>query len=309
MTNYVDNEQRCQREFDRLLSEYGSVWHICTPGEFSFSVNVTEEDFRFSVSNVAISAAEAGLLVITDQVMANHIHVVGAGRKDQCTDFMDGYRYRQVKYLKEKGLYFKMDTFDCADPIQIDSIRMIRKEIVYCNRNGYLVDPSVTPFSYRWGGGSLYFNHFAQQDDGLPASKVSYRLKRELTYRSRFDMPAHYRYKDGMILPASYVDYRRGEAMFRNAHHYFSMLSKDYETFSEEAMRFGDKIVITDEEMYSVVMMMARQDYSVTSPALLPPAGKVEIARVLHQKYRATSQQIRRLLKLEKATVDKILGL
>lgn len=309
MGNYIDNEQRCQREFDRLLDEYGGVWHICTPGELAFSFNLTEEDYKFSVSNVAVSAAESGMIVITDQVMTNHLHVIGACRIEQCAIFMKGYRYRQAKYLRSKDLYFRMNGFDCKNPIAIDSLQMLRREIIYCNRNGYLVYPSETPFSYRWGGGSLYFNPYAQEHQGIPADMIPYRLRRELTFRSNLVLPKHYACKDGMILPASYVDYRRGQAMFRDAHHYFSMLSKDYETFSEEARRYGDRIVITDEEMYSVLRMMVRRDYSQTSPTLLPLSEKIELARILHKDYRATSQQLRRLLKLDKPTVDGILGL
>lgn len=36
--------------------------------------------------------------------------------------------------------------------------------------------------------------------------------------------------------------------MFRDAHQYFNLLSKNYEAYSEEARRLGDIVVLTDEE-------------------------------------------------------------
>lgn len=308
MSNFIDREAKCAEAFSQILKQSGPLWHIFTPGEFTYSINVTEEDYKFSVSNIAISAVESGIDVITDQVMSNHIHMVAACQESCIPSFFESYRYRQTKYLKRKGLYYNLNSFDCKDPISIDSLQMLRREIIYGNRNGFLVNPSETPFSYRWGGGSLYFNYFAQNVTGELAKNLPYRLKRELSCRSSFIFPDNYVYKDGMILPSSYVDYKKGESVFRNAHHYFSMISKDYEVFSEEARRFGDKIVVTDEEMYSVVRLMTKRNFPDTPPTLLPPSAKVEIARRLHLEYRASSQQIRRLLKLERADVDRILG-
>lgn len=308
MTNFIEREAQCREAFSQIQKNSGPLWHICTPGEFTFSINTTEDDYKFSVSNMAISAVESGIVVISDQVMSNHIHMIGACQRACIQSFLESFRYREIKYLKKKGLYYNLDGFDCKDPIPIDTLQMLRREIVYCNRNGFLVDPSSTPFSYRWGGGSLYFNPLARANGGEPVEKLKYRVKRELSYRSAFEFPSSFVFDDGMILPISYVDYRKGESVFRNAHQYFSMISKDFEVFSEEARRYGDKVVVTDEEMYSVLMLMIRRDYPDTHPTLLPPSVKVEYARRLYLEYRASSQQIRRLLKLDMSDVEGIIG-
>lgn len=39
-------------------------------------------------------------------------------------------------------------------------LRTLRNTIVYVNRNGYVVNPAYTPFSYPWGTGRYYFNDF-----------------------------------------------------------------------------------------------------------------------------------------------------
>lgn len=309
MANYFDKEKRCQEAFEKASSELGGFWHVCTPGDLIYSFNSEPEDFKFSVSNLAISAAEVGVVVITDQVMSNHIHSIVACTKEKCQLLVDAFRYRERKHLRSKGLYYELDGLSCEEPIAIESLQALRKEIVYCNRNGYLVDPGETPFSYQWGGGSLYFNPYAQMQSGIPANKISYKDKRRLSCRSACQLPPGYMLRDGMILPNSYVDYRLGQAMFRDAHHYFSMISKDYETFSELAIRFGDKVVVTDEEMFSIVMLLSKRDYDGAHPTLLSPSAKIEIARKLHKDYNATPTQLKRILKMDMADVNAVLGL
>lgn len=309
MAAFSDAETLCRLSFSDTVSKYEALWHICTPGEFAYSFNETEDDFKFAVSNMAISAAEAGVIIISDQVMSNHIHTVAACSKDRCSDFLSRFEYRERKHLERSGRPADISCFRNNEPIPITSLEMVRKEIVYCNRNGYVTDHSMTPFSYRWGGGSLYFNCFAQNVAGTPADRIAFKEKRRLSCRSVFDFPDGYRYQDGMILPSSYVEYRLGQSFFRNAHHYFSMLSKNYEAYSEEAERLGDKIVVTDEEMYSIVRMMIKRDHGGIHPSLLPPSEKVEIARILHIDYHASNQQIRRLLKMNISDVNSLFPL
>lgn len=310
MANYFDKERICQERFDRALSDYGGIWHICTPGDFTYSFNLCENDFKFSVSNVAISAAEAGLVIISDQMMSNHLHVVAAfSDRMAAFDFIDRFRYRQRRYLRLKGLHYNLEGLAIDDPIPIESLLSVRNEIVYCNRNGFLVDPMSTPFSYPWGSGCLYFNSIAYLGHGIQANDLPYRLKRLLSHRSSFVFPDRYAFGDGMILPSSYADFALGQSFFRDAHHYFSMISKDHETFSREAVRYGDRLVVTDEELFSVVVMLAEKSNRGIPPSLLPVGAKVNIARILRKDYHASSNQIRRLLKMEKNDVDRILGL
>lgn len=45
---------------------------------------------------------------------------------------------------------------------------------------------------------------------------------------------------NGHIAPPSYCDIRLGMAMFRDAHHYFWMVSKDVEAYEEIAKDLDD---------------------------------------------------------------------
>ncbi|MBR5100191.1 MAG: hypothetical protein IKX34_02670 [Bacteroidales bacterium] len=296
--SFGEKERRCERHFYEIHNKYGQLWHISTPGNLSETLFVEDEDFKFAVSNSAISAAESGLVIFTDQIMGNHIHTLGGGTKEQCIDYLDRFTYRLVKYSTRQRRFLNLKNFRCDDPIEITSLDMMRNEIVYINRNGYLVKPSCTPFSYPWGSGSVYFNLLLHTDPGIPFKKIPFRDKRFLCCRRNLEMPHHYRYGRSMILPDSYSLYRDGEEMFRDAHQYFYLLTRNYESYSEESKRLGDTILLTDEEIYPVAKMLSWRDYKVEQPSLLPVDAKKAIARILHTDYHATPNQIRRVLGL-----------
>ena len=304
--SFSERERLCERHYYEICQRYGQLWHISTPGNLTETLFVEDEDFQFAVSNSAISAAESGLVIFTDQIMGNHIHTLGGGDKSQCAAYLEGFTYRLIKYSIQRERFLKLNQFRCDDPIEITSLDMMRNEITYINRNGYLVNPAHTPFSYPWGSGSVYFNHSLHSDPGIPFEQVPFKIKRSLCRRRVFEMPAGYRYGNGMILPASYALYRDGELMFRDAHQYFYLLTRHYEAYSEEAKRLGDTIILTDEEIYPVAKMLAWRDFKVKQPSLLPANAKIAIARTLHADYNATPNQIRRVLSLPKEIVQQL---
>ncbi len=304
--SFGEREKQCERHYYEICRRYGQLWHISTPGNLTETLFVEDEDFKFGVSNSAISAAESGLVIFTDQIMGNHIHTLGGGTKSQCTAYLETFTYRLDKYSTQQGRFLKLNEFRCDDPIEITSLDMMRNEITYINRNGYLVNPLHTPFSYPWGSGYVYFNHSLHSDPGIPYQQVPYQTRRFLCRRRLFEMPAGYRYGNGMILPDSYALYRDGELMFRDAHQYFYQLTRHYEAYSEEAKRLSDTIILTDEEIYPVARMLAWRDYKIKQPSLLPSDAKIVVARTLHSDYHATPNQIRRVLGLTKEIVQQL---
>ena len=87
--SFSDREKRCSDHFNALLQRYGGVWHVFTPGISTEVLNLSERDYRFSVSNMAISAEEAGLVVLTDAHMSNHIHALFLGERSGCFRFIE----------------------------------------------------------------------------------------------------------------------------------------------------------------------------------------------------------------------------
>ena len=269
-------------------------------------MNITEEDFRFSVSNLALSAGEAGAWVVTDAHMGNHLHALLGCSRDQCFLFEEAYLYRLKKRLASLGRRVDLGRFCCPDPVAVTDLGMMRNEIVYINRNGFVADPRYTPFSYLWSGGTVYFNKQDSMAGSVSFNSLPYREKRKLSLRSEPVAPDGYLCKGGSILPCSYLQYQLGESLFRDAHHYFSLLSKNVESFSYIAKRLGDTVVVTDEEMYNLLASIAKRDYNLNQASLLPPQEKVKLAKMMHYDYHASDSQIQRLLKLELGIVKEL---
>jgi len=298
-------ERDCELSFEMAL-ERGPLWHVCTPGENVELICEDADDYRFCLSNIAISAAESGMTVYIDEIMGTHIHVLLGGSREGCFQFIDCYRYRLRKYLEEKGRVVPLNGFRCDNPIPITNLDMARKEVCYIARNGYLANSSYTPFSYPWGSAVLLFNPLPASVQGIPYSQVPHRTRRKLERKRLLVPPERYRYADGVILPSSYSEYKVVESFFRDAHHYYSMVSKNWEAFSECAKRLGDNVVLTYEELLSAARMIAKRDYNVKQLSLLAPPQKIALAKVLHFDYKATNTQLRAILKMPTTELEAL---
>ncbi len=296
-----------ERSCELTFSNGGPFWHICTDGQSMEIICETEEDYKFAVTVIAIAAALTGVKILTFQVMSNHIHVIVDGLESMCKDFFSEVKRRLRRYRNSSGRFASFEKFE-ASFIPIDNLRSMRYEIAYSNRNGYLANPSCTPFSYPWGAGYLYFNPHAFVTDAVPFGDLTRDEKLKMC-RSRIpDLPAGYMVKDGLILPQSFCAIKYGESLFRDAHQYFSIVSKNYEAYSEIAKRLGDDVFLTDDEMFAALSMLAKKKYGDGRVTLLPNASKIELAKTMRSDYNASEGQIQRMLRLDRGTVSELFG-
>ena len=304
--SFYDKESACEFQFRDACNRLGGLWHYCTPGILNESVNITPEDLDFSVNNLAISAAEVGVTVLTDAHMINHLHALLGCSREQCFAVQEAYLFRLGKRLRSQNRTVYLGGFRCDDPIPVTDLTMARYEIVYINRNRYVIDPNYTPFSDPWSGASVYFNHRPDVAGSVAFNDLSYRMKREISFRSKPVVPDSFRFCDGRMLASSYLDFRLGESFFRDAHQYFALLTKNAEAFSAEAKRLGDRIVLTEDELYLTVKQMAADHFGVKQASLLPPKAKLDLAKTMRFDYNATNGQIQRMLKLDPAIIREL---
>lgn len=297
-------EQRCEARFE----EGGPYWHLCTPGLLTEVVFRNEDDFKFGVTDTSVSASQFDVQILTDVIMNNHLHDIVEGEKEECLLFFEKYKKRLKRYFSSKGIIVDLSKFKCY-LYPIHDLQAMRNEIVYVNRNGYLVNDNYTPFTYPWGSCNLYFNEFAQHGKGVPFDGIPYEMKRTLCHGRLPSLSDKYVVADGMILPASYCNYVKGQNFFRDAHHYFRMITKNVESNNDIAKRLGDSVFMTDDEMYAVVWQLSMKQFQVKQPSLLPVAAKIDLARKMSLEYNASNSQIRRILKLDQRIVDELFPL
>jgi len=303
LNTFADKERYCAATFDNG----GPYWHVCTPGHFTEILFETDDDYRFIMNTVAIAVALSQVKIITFEIMSNHVHFILEGAKEDCLDFFDKVKRRLKRYLQDSGRYVNLDGFK-TDPIPIETLESLRIEVVYVNRNGYLVHPEHTPFSYPWGSSSLFFNNIQPLAGLTPYSNLTVLEKRAVCKGRAADLPGNYIVANGLILPQCYCNLKKGMALFRDAHHYFSMLSKKYEAYSEVAGRLHDQIFLTDEEMLATMKMAGRKRFGESRISMLPVKDKMDLAKDMRLQYNATEGQIQRLLRLDRKIVAELFG-
>jgi REP element-mobilizing transposase RayT len=301
--SFSQKENRCELTF----SNSGPFWHLCTPGNLTEILCENDKDYRFLVSLIGIVAAITGISVIAFAVMSNHIHLILNGPEEKCRQFFSIYTDKLRYYYKRTQRYKNISALT-YDLIPITSLAMLRTEIAYVNRNGYVALDGYTPFSYPWSSGILYFNYCAEMMSGTPYQSLSYTEKRELCGGRLIDLPENYEVIEGQLSPRSFCSYKFGEAFFRNAHHYFSLLTKNSEAYAEVAKRLGDTIILSDDEMFATLTHLCQREYSETRPSMLPNETKLEVAKRMRRDYNATSGQIQRMLRLDANIVSSLFG-
>ena len=300
--SYIESERMCEATF---LSG-GRWWHLYTPGNLTSLVFANDNDYRFAMNLMARCLAEFPTLsVITFEIMSNHIHIVLSGDEHIINEFFATYRKRLKRYLSTKAQGRLSNQFQMSLK-PINDLKALRETIVYVNRNGYVVNPSHTPFSYPWGTGRYYFNDVQIAKKLSDVSDIGIRRM----FRSRNPhLPEDYRIIDGYVSPLEYCAVKLGMAMFRNAHQYFYMISKNIEAYEKLAAELDDGEYLTDSELFTQVVKILKADYAANSLRDLTTAQKQDLARKLRSDYRSSNGQIRRILGLSQYEIDSMFPL
>jgi len=296
---FWEAERYCQTTFDNS----GKWFHLYTNGKETSSFLLDDDDFRFCINLLARCAIVCqGMKIVAFAIMDNHIHIVVSGDKSIIEDFFKSYRRRLSVYLSAKYTHSLPNTFRMQLK-EISDLKTLRNTIAYVHRNGYVVNPQYTPFSYPWSSGTGYFI-FTQKSEVL--SSYSIDTQRQIL---RGLIPPELKEAEianGCITPASFCAIKLGMAMFRDAHHYFSLICKNVESYNEIATELDDGEYLTDQELFAEIIKILNDQYAGTKISTLSKAQKLDLAKTLHFKYRSSNGQIRRLLGITQYEVDQM---
>ena len=78
------------------------------------------------------------------------------------------------------------------------------------------------------------------------------------------------------------------------------------ESMKTIAHEIGESVYYTDDDIYTVLLGICREQYNVGRSALIPAQAKVEVARKLHYEYNASIKQIARMLKIERSILESL---
>jgi REP element-mobilizing transposase RayT len=301
--SFAAEESRCEFVFQQL----GPCWHLYTPENHPV-ILVTKEDYRTAMTLLAICALSfPSVRIITFQWMSNHLHITLAGPEKDIAAMFAMLRKYLGNYLASKGRPESLKGWGFKLRL-IESLSDIRNVIAYNNRNGFLVHRDSTPFTYPWGGNRFFFNPDAKQRFKDCRDTIPKALIRERFHTHKFDGFAGKPFMDGLIPPPAFCYFASSEGLFRNARHYFSLISRNIESMKAIAKEIGESVFYTDDDLYSILLEICREHYDAGRPTLLPAQAKLEVARKLHYEYNASVKQISRMLKLNLSLLEGILA-
>lgn len=223
-TSFRDAELRCEMEYREL----GSCWHIFTPEKFPVIFG-TKEDFKFGMNLIAVCAkAFPDVRILTFEIMTNHLHLTVAGQDTRVKKFLEMLCDYLGVYLRRSSRPLDLSGWN-RPPRLITDLNDLRNVIAYNNRNGYLVNPGATPFTYPWGANSFFFNPELRKYHESSEERMTLRQLREVFHTRALDRYNGLKVVDGYVTPVSYCAIETAERLFRDAHHYYYKVSRDVE--------------------------------------------------------------------------------
>lgn len=295
-----------ERKFIELCQKNGPCWHLYTPGKESDNIYRDKEDFVLGMNLTALFAGRyPEVTVYTFQLMNNHHHYLISGKLDIVRVFFEEFQCRLAKMLCNLKGY---EIHPCEYGIKkIEDVNQFRINVVYVNRNGYVVNKEYTPFTYPWGANMFFFN-MPISSGGLYSS-LPYKVKRAMFHSHDINCPSHYFMQEEYISSLSYCHVKEAESLFYNAHDYFSSVTKGVEAYKEVAQMIGDSLYLSDNEMYSVLRKISYDRFGTFALTKLDSNAKYELAKCMHFDYHASNSQVSRILRMDIYDVDSMFPL
>lgn len=298
--SYSEKQRICENNFN--LS--GPFWHLCTDGTQMQDIFCCEDDFKLGMHIIAsASCLSAKVQIVAFEIMSNHLHLILAGRHEECLDLFTRVSQKLKRVYAKAGRAIDWSSFE-AELIPIESLDALRNEILYTHRNAYVASQNFNPFSYPWGSGRDYFNRAYPQNFLQSFDSLSYKERREITHCRDISPFGKLKFINGVVHIPSFCNIKLGESMFTDSRSYFNSLTRRAEAFSLIAERLKDKVFLTDDEMYNVALQYSRDKFDISRLALLSPEQRIQTAKEIHYRYNASLQQIRRILRLEPAVLN-----
>lgn len=303
MSSYYEKEALCEAKFRDL----GECFHLWTPENHEI-IFTSQADFKTGMTLFGISARLfADVTILTFELMSNHIHITASGKEDRLIQLIETFKGLVLRWLKNNGRTMRLEKFQVGTR-RLMTLEDIRNVIVYDNRNGFVVSPQHTPFTYPWGANRYYFSPDSYRLAEQESKPFSLRERRLAAHSRIADEAEGLLVFDGYALPLSFCDIHTGESLFRDAGHYFNKLSKSVESNALIAKEIGESVWYTDDELYSIVKKLCKERFKESSPAAIAPNDRVSLAKTLHYEFNAGAKQLQRMLKLD-TFVLKALGI
>ena len=262
------------------------------------------EDYKAGMNLVAISALITGIHVIAFILMSNHVHFVVEGSEADAIRFIKDFKARYSMYYSHK--YGKAEILR-RNGVDIQSVPMsgesLERAIAYVQMNSVAANICMSADAYPWGTGRSFFSY--QPEKGRKLSSLSVRERRTLIH-SKAELPDNYiLLDDGFISPASFVNIRFVESLFRTPKrmaYFLQSSSKARKVLSGE-----NHASFKDQSIVQASSDLCRSLFRKKELKELEDSQLAEIVRQLKYRFSADATQLARVCNLTYEEVASIL--
>ena len=266
-----------------------------------------DEDFRVAMNFVAIQAAgNPEVVVLAFILMSNHVHFVLVGKEEDVEAFINGFKQRYSIYYRRKygvkeflrrnDLDTRMIPYDDEGP---------EKAVAYVQMNCVAANICSHPSQYPWGTGNTFFNPVPVV--GKRLDDLSGRARKRLLHSESDFLPGDWLLSaDGFIFPASYVDVKAVEMLYRTPKrmNYFlvnSSKAKKRLMADENLPSFRDQTIL------AALPDLCRSLFQKDSFSQLQLDEKSEFARQIRFRFSADATQVARVCGITYADAARLL--
>ena len=254
-----------------------------------------EDDFKTGMNLVAVQASNSPeVIVLAFILMSNHVHFILKGEQEKCLAFVNQFKHRYSKYIRQK---YGIKEFLRGNNVDVREIPMTleapEKALAYLLANCVAANICSHPSQYPWGSGYYYFN-----ETFFPARRIgdiSKRALKTLLHSRAEGLDDNWLFANGYILPCSYVDVKTVESIFKSAkrmNYFFSNSSKAkkrLETAEENMPSFRDQAIV------AAIPDLCRSMFRKDSFDDLSDEEKSEFLKQLRYRFSADVNQLARV--------------
>jgi len=292
---------------ERTFREGGPFVHLNTSHKENDVFYTNQSEYATLINYIALAVFASACRLLAFAIMSTHFHFILEGKTNNVEMFWTSFKDNLTNYYKHHGKADMMNNVEARTTPIID-LKQLRNEIAYVIRNPFVDRQDIHVFFDIYSSGYLYFNPMLPRD-GMSASELRGRALRQFT-KSRIicNVDPRIYVKDGVAQMWSFVDYKYVEKLYDNARQFVHSILKNVEAQIETATKYGEKIFLSDDELWPITFKICREKYHST-PTDMSIIDRKQLGVILKNEYNASNKQIARMAKLDLKEVDALFPL
>lgn len=262
-----------------------------------------EEDFKTGMNYVAVSNVLSDVGILAFVLMSNHVHFVLGGYEESARSFISRLkqiysRYYRFKYSSKEFLRNnKVDLKELS--IGDDSFE---RAVAYVQMNPVAANVCASHIMYPWGTGNLLFCNAKASLQGTKVKDLSKRRLLQITHSKVVFPPNYILDERGYISPASYVQFKFVESVFRTPKRLNYFLNS-----SSKARQNSTLPTFSDQSVVSAIKDLCNSVYGGANLLDLPFEKRSDLLKQIRYRFSSDSKQLSRVTGLSPENVQKAL--